>query len=65
MTHVPIRVTTSDYLPALGSQLSLRFVVSLNIDGQPVSTMKVVNLKTKDLTMAVTHTHTSFYMIYY
>lgn len=63
MAHVPIRVTTSDYLPSLGSQLSLRFVVSLNIDGQPVSAMKVVNLKTKDLTMAVTHT--SFYMIYY
>ena len=59
--HVPVKVTAEEYLPALGSQLSLHFIASLHADGQSVSAIKVVNLKTKDLYMAVTHTHTPFY----
>ncbi|XP_056869457.1 coagulation factor XIII A chain-like [Takifugu flavidus] len=51
MEHVRLTVKADDYMPFLGSQLSLRFILSIESEDQSVSTMKVVNLKTKDLSL--------------
>eukprot|EP00066_Takifugu_rubripes_P028254 XP_011617520.1 PREDICTED: coagulation factor XIII A chain [Takifugu rubripes] len=49
--HVRLTVMADDYMPFLGSQLSLRFILSIESEDQSMSTMKVVNLKTKDLNL--------------
>lgn len=61
--HVKIKVKADDYMPFLGSQLSLRFILNIDSGDLSVTTMKVVNLKTKDLNLRVTHTQTSFYYL--
>uniref|UniRef100_A0A3Q3XGQ2 protein-glutamine gamma-glutamyltransferase n=1 Tax=Mola mola TaxID=94237 RepID=A0A3Q3XGQ2_MOLML len=44
---------TAQYMPHLGSQPSLHFMVTGETDTHSLSCMKVVNLKTPELTMAV------------
>uniref|UniRef100_H3CJT8 protein-glutamine gamma-glutamyltransferase n=1 Tax=Tetraodon nigroviridis TaxID=99883 RepID=H3CJT8_TETNG len=51
--HVKVMVPAHEYMPVLGSQLSLRFIVSLDADSQSAAAMKVVNLKTKNLDITI------------
>lgn len=51
--RVLIKITAQEYLPHLGSQLSLHFVVTGQVDDQSVAAIKVVDLQTPTLTMTV------------
>ncbi|XP_033989112.1 LOW QUALITY PROTEIN: coagulation factor XIII A chain-like [Trematomus bernacchii] len=48
-----VTVAAEEYIPFLGSQLALYFMVTGQSDGQSVTTMKLVNLKTPELTLMV------------
>ncbi|XP_068160153.1 coagulation factor XIII A chain-like [Antennarius striatus] len=52
--RVPFTVTPGEYLPQLGSQLALQFVVTGQADGQSVSAIQVVELMCPELAMTVT-----------
>ncbi|XP_078147647.1 coagulation factor XIII A chain-like [Centroberyx gerrardi] len=51
--RVVVRITPQEYLPQLGSQLSLHFVVTGQALDQSVSAIKVVNLQTPPLHLMV------------
>ncbi|KAM9337122.1 coagulation factor XIII A chain-like [Symphorus nematophorus] len=49
--RVMLKVSAQEYLPHLGSQLCLHFIVTGQADDQSVTAIKVVNLQTPQLTM--------------
>ncbi|XP_070842267.1 coagulation factor XIII A chain-like [Chaetodon trifascialis] len=51
--RVVLNVTAQEYMPHLGSQLCLHFVVTGQADDQSVTAIKVVDLQTPGLTMTV------------
>ncbi|XP_010750273.2 coagulation factor XIII A chain [Larimichthys crocea] len=51
--RVMLKVTAQEYLPHLGSQLSLHFIVTGQADDQSVSAINVTNLETPRLTVTV------------
>ncbi|XP_020511688.1 coagulation factor XIII A chain-like [Labrus bergylta] len=51
MERVMLKVTTEEYLPHLGTQVSLRFVVTGQADEQSLTAIKVVELQTPHLTV--------------
>ncbi|XP_041816920.1 coagulation factor XIII A chain-like [Chelmon rostratus] len=53
MERVMLKVTGQEYLPHLGSQLCLHFVVTGQADGDSLTAIKVVDLQTPGLTMTV------------
>ncbi|XP_060921117.1 coagulation factor XIII A chain-like [Labrus mixtus] len=53
MERVMLKVTAEEYLPHLGNQLSLHFVVTGQADEQSLTAIKVVDLQTPELTMEV------------
>uniref|UniRef100_A0A3Q3KL79 Transglutaminase-like domain-containing protein n=1 Tax=Monopterus albus TaxID=43700 RepID=A0A3Q3KL79_MONAL len=53
---VKFRITAVEYMPQLGSQLSIQFTVTGEYSGQLVNAMKVVELQTPALTVKVKYT---------
>uniref|UniRef100_A0A3Q3FUP3 Coagulation factor XIII A chain-like n=1 Tax=Labrus bergylta TaxID=56723 RepID=A0A3Q3FUP3_9LABR len=53
MERVMLKVTTEEYLPHLGNQVSLRFVVTGQADEYSLTAIKVVELQTPHLTVEV------------
>ncbi|XP_062235158.1 coagulation factor XIII A chain-like isoform X2 [Platichthys flesus] len=51
--RVQMNIAAQDYMPHIGSQLSLRFVVTGQADDQSVSAIKVVHLMTPKLSVEV------------
>ncbi|XP_044032118.1 coagulation factor XIII A chain-like [Siniperca chuatsi] len=51
--RVMLKITAEEYLPNLGSQLSLNFVVTGQADDQSVTAIKVIDLQAPVLTMTV------------
>ncbi|XP_053268928.1 coagulation factor XIII A chain [Pleuronectes platessa] len=51
--RVQMNIAAQEYMPHIGSQLSLRFVVTGQADDQSVSAIKVVELMTPKLTLEV------------
>ncbi|XP_074550147.1 coagulation factor XIII A chain-like [Halichoeres trimaculatus] len=51
--QVILKVAAEEYMPHLGSQLGLRFVVTGESDDQPLTAIKVIELGTPALTMTV------------
>ncbi|XP_068616197.1 coagulation factor XIII A chain-like [Brachionichthys hirsutus] len=51
--RVPLTITADEYLPHLGSQVSMQLVVTGHTDGQSVSAIKVVELLCPELTLTV------------
>ncbi|XP_071340472.1 coagulation factor XIII A chain-like [Trachinotus anak] len=51
--RVILKVTAQEYMPQLGSQLCLHFIVTGQADDQSVSAIKVIDLQTSSLTMTV------------
>ncbi|KAM6971579.1 coagulation factor XIII A chain-like [Tautogolabrus adspersus] len=51
--RVMLKVTAEEYMPHLGNQLSLHFVVTGQADEQSLTAIKVMELQTPDLTMTV------------
>lgn len=56
--RVNLNITAQEYLPELGSQLTLKFVVTGQSDDQSVNTVKMINLQTPTLNITVKHKHT-------
>uniref|UniRef100_A0A3B4XS77 protein-glutamine gamma-glutamyltransferase n=1 Tax=Seriola lalandi dorsalis TaxID=1841481 RepID=A0A3B4XS77_SERLL len=54
--RVMFKILAQEYMPHLGAQLCLHFVVTGQADDQSVSAIKVVNLQTPSLTMTVSGT---------
>ncbi|KAK9527400.1 hypothetical protein VZT92_013967 [Zoarces viviparus] len=48
-----LRIPAEEYFPHLGSQVSLRFILTGQTDNQSVTGMKVLNLKTPSLNVSV------------
>ncbi|GAA6231224.1 coagulation factor XIII A chain [Lates japonicus] len=53
MERVMLKITAQEYMPHLGSQLCLHFVVTGQADDQSVTAIKVVDLVTPKLTLEV------------
>ncbi|XP_045927854.1 coagulation factor XIII A chain-like [Micropterus dolomieu] len=51
--RVNLKITAQEYLPELGSQLTLKFVVTGQSDDQSVNTVKMINLQTPTLNITV------------
>nr|XP_046226724.1 coagulation factor XIII A chain-like [Scatophagus argus] len=49
--RIALRITAQEYLPHLGSQLDIQFVVTGQADDQSVTALKVIDLQTPQLTM--------------
>lgn len=48
-----LKITAQEYMPHLGSQLCLHFVVTGQADDQSVTAIKVIDLVTPKLTLEV------------
>lgn len=51
--QVRLKISAEEYMPRLGAQLSMKFVVTGQADVQPLTAIKVVDLNTPKLTMTV------------
>uniref|UniRef100_A0A3B4UUT8 protein-glutamine gamma-glutamyltransferase n=1 Tax=Seriola dumerili TaxID=41447 RepID=A0A3B4UUT8_SERDU len=54
--RVMLKISAQEYMPHLGAQLCLHFIVTGQADDQSVSAIKVVNLQTPSLIMTVSGT---------
>lgn len=55
--QVMLKISAEEYMPRLGAQLSMKFVVTGQADVQSITAMKVIDLNTPKLTMTVKRTN--------